>query len=183
MAKVTGPLMSMDASGAFGGTMVFGKWKGRPTVRQLVIPANPQTTGQQASRNAIAVLGAGQFFANHTALSHPDLTLADKVELTAAAPSGQAWNGFLVSSAIGKNLATYTAAAAVYDALTAPQKTAWDDAAAAVVPAIPAVPQTNAGGAAGTPITSGRAFFHYVYGLFAAGLLDTAPGAVPPTYA
>ena len=38
--------MSMDAAGAFGGTLVFGKWKGRNTVRQLVTPSNPQKAGQ-----------------------------------------------------------------------------------------------------------------------------------------
>ena len=51
MAKVTGPLMSMDAAGAFGGTLVFGKWKGRNTVRQLVTPSDPQKAGQTAARN------------------------------------------------------------------------------------------------------------------------------------
>ena len=33
MAKTTGPLFSMDASGKFGGALVFGKWKGRNVVR------------------------------------------------------------------------------------------------------------------------------------------------------
>lgn len=50
MAKVTGPLMSMDASGTLGGAIVFSKWKGIPVVRQWVKPANPNTAGQQAVR-------------------------------------------------------------------------------------------------------------------------------------
>ena len=50
MAKVKGPLMSMEASGKFGGALVFGTWKGRPTVRQLVTPTNPQTQGQEDAR-------------------------------------------------------------------------------------------------------------------------------------
>jgi len=33
--------MSVDASGKFGGSMVFSKWKGRNYVRQLVVPENP----------------------------------------------------------------------------------------------------------------------------------------------
>lgn len=42
MAKVKGPLMSMEASGAYGGTLVFGQRKGSSVVRQLVTPANPE---------------------------------------------------------------------------------------------------------------------------------------------
>jgi len=50
MARVNGPLMSMDASGALGGTVVFSKWKGRNYVRQLVRPANPKSGGQTSMR-------------------------------------------------------------------------------------------------------------------------------------
>ncbi len=50
MARVNGPLMSLDASGSIGGTMVFSKWKGRPYVRQLVRPSNPKSGGQISMR-------------------------------------------------------------------------------------------------------------------------------------
>lgn len=50
MAKVTGPLLSMDASGSVAGAMVFAKWKGRPYVRQLVIPSNPKSGAQVGVR-------------------------------------------------------------------------------------------------------------------------------------
>ena len=53
MATVAGPALSFDASGKFGGTLVFSKWKGRPVVRQLVIPANPKTAAQTAVRAAM----------------------------------------------------------------------------------------------------------------------------------
>lgn len=46
MAKVTGPLMSIDASGAFADTMVYAKWKGINYSRQYAIPANPKTANQ-----------------------------------------------------------------------------------------------------------------------------------------
>lgn len=42
--------MSVDASGKFGGAMVFGKWKGRNTVRKLVTPANPKAAKQLGVR-------------------------------------------------------------------------------------------------------------------------------------
>jgi hypothetical protein len=183
MAKVSGPLFSANASGKFAGKLVFGSWKGRATVRNLVTPANPQSADQVATRNAIRCLGAGQKFANTTALKRSGETITDKASLTAAAPSGQAWNGYLVKSAIGAMLVTYDAAAAIYTALQSNEKTAWVNAAGALTPAIPAVAQMAAGGGAGTPLTAGQVFFHYVYGLYAAGLVTAVPGATPPTYA
>lgn len=56
MARVNGPLMSMDASGALGGAVVFSKWKGRNYVRQLVKPANPRSGGQISMRAALKFL-------------------------------------------------------------------------------------------------------------------------------
>jgi hypothetical protein len=50
MAKVTGPLMSLDASGSVAGTMTFSKWKGRNYVRQTVTPSNPKSPAQTAFR-------------------------------------------------------------------------------------------------------------------------------------
>jgi hypothetical protein len=183
MAKTTGPLMSMDASGKFGGALVFSKWKGRPVVRQLVRPANPMSADQETARNAVRVLGAGQHFANLTTLKRDGETLTDKAELASLAPSGQAWNGFLVKSAIGAGQISYDAASAAWTALTGGNHTSWEDAAAALAPAIPAVAQKAAGGAAATAMTAGEVFFHYCYGLYVAGAMASVPGATPPTYA
>lgn len=183
MAKVSGPLMSMDASGSFAGAIVFGKWKGRNVVRQLVTPSNPQTAAQTAVRNAMRVLAAGQHFASATTLKRSGQTLTDKALLTGAAPSGQAWNGFLVKSGVGAGQLSFAAAEAAYTALTALSKTAYDTAAAALMPSIPAVAQATAGGASGTPMVAGQVYFHYLYALYVAGVLSAAPGAVIPTYA
>ncbi len=182
MARVTGPLMSMDASGKFGGALVFSKWKGRNTVRQLVIPANPQTSTQQDSRNYIRVLGAGQKFANACTDMRSGETMTDKERLTFLAPSGQAWNGFLVKSAIGVNDSNIDAAYAAWTALSGGEKTAWDTAADGLSPPILDVPQVDAFGVAGTPVSSGKAFFVYEYGLFIAGARDDIPGATPTVY-
>lgn len=183
MAKVTGPLMSMDASGKFAGALVFSKWKGRPTVRQLVTPANPQNAAQTDQRNMVRVLGAGQRFANLTTQIQSTETLTDKAVLTSLAPAGQAWNGYLVKSGIGAGSLNYTAAATAFAALTSGEKTAWDTAAAGLTPAILAVAQSDPFGVAGTPMRAGEVFFHYVYALYIAGENATAPGATPPTYA
>jgi len=58
MAKTTAPLLSFGGSGQVGKAIVFSKWKGRPYVRQLVTPSNPNTTGQQSTRNAFSTANA-----------------------------------------------------------------------------------------------------------------------------
>jgi len=56
-AKLDGPLMSMGASGSIGGILTFGSNKGRNFVRQLVIPANPNTPAQQGVRSMMKFVG------------------------------------------------------------------------------------------------------------------------------
>jgi hypothetical protein len=56
MASVKGPLLSVEASGAFGGSMVFSKWKGRPYVRELVTPSNPKSAKQTGVRAMMSFL-------------------------------------------------------------------------------------------------------------------------------
>lgn len=182
MAKTNGPLFSLDASGKFGGALVFSKWKGRPTVRQLVTPSNPKTNIQEYRRNSIRTSGAAQKWANQTAMIYPGAAAVDKTRLRDAAPSGQAWNGYLVKSIIGAASVNIDAADALFSGLTGPQQTAWDTAADGLTPAMPPVQWYGAGGAPSILISSGETFFMYVYGLYIAGLA-TVPGAVPPTYA
>ena len=57
MAKVTGPLMSMSASGKIADAIVFFSWKGVNVVRQWLKPANPQSTGQGDRRIMIGGTG------------------------------------------------------------------------------------------------------------------------------
>ncbi len=54
MAKLTAPLMSFGASGKLGNSLVYSQWKGIPTARQYVTPANPQTVAQTAQRSLLA---------------------------------------------------------------------------------------------------------------------------------
>jgi len=48
--------MSVDASGKFGGSMVFAKWKGRNYVRELVTPMNPKAPKQTGVRSMMQFL-------------------------------------------------------------------------------------------------------------------------------
>ncbi len=54
MAKVTGPLMSLEARGQFGKALVFSKWKSIQYCRKYVIPSNPSTEAQISIRQYFA---------------------------------------------------------------------------------------------------------------------------------
>ena len=43
MAKVNGPLFSLDARGQLGKALVYAIWKGLNYARKYVIPFNPKT--------------------------------------------------------------------------------------------------------------------------------------------
>lgn len=183
MAKVTGPLMSMDARGKFGGSLVFSAWKGRNVARQLVTPANPQSVNQTTARNAMRVAATLQRACSMRATKRAGETMTDKEALAATAPSGQAWNGHLTRSLIGAGALHYTTARAAYAALSSGEKTAWTDAAAAMTPAITDVAQASAAGGSAAPISAGEVHFLGQYGIYYAGIADTPPGATPPAYA
>lgn len=51
MARTVAPLLSFEASGQIAGTQVYASWKGRPYVRRYTVPANPNSAGQQLTRN------------------------------------------------------------------------------------------------------------------------------------
>jgi len=57
MAKVTGPLMSMSASGKIADSIVFFGWKGINVVRQWIIPANKMSADQGNQRTFMAGTG------------------------------------------------------------------------------------------------------------------------------
>ncbi len=50
MVKLTGPCMSMTASGTLNKTLTFSIWKGRAYARQRVIPVNPRSANQTGMR-------------------------------------------------------------------------------------------------------------------------------------
>lgn len=56
MAKLTGPLMSLGASGTIADTLTYGNWKGIAYARTRVIPANPNSTSQQQTRDVFRFL-------------------------------------------------------------------------------------------------------------------------------
>lgn len=57
MAKVQGPLLSLEARGKIADTIVFFPWKGRHCVREWLIPVNPKTNDQGDIRLILGALG------------------------------------------------------------------------------------------------------------------------------
>lgn len=84
MARVTGPLFSMSASGTIGKAITFGIWKGINWVRGHVIPANPQTAEQTNVRKALRL--CVEYFQD-------TLTQSQKDAYDVAA-SGQGYSGY-----------------------------------------------------------------------------------------
>lgn len=56
MSKTTAPLLSFGASGQLASTLVYASWKGRPYARRYVVPANPNSSAQQLTRNTFRFL-------------------------------------------------------------------------------------------------------------------------------
>jgi len=106
MAKVTGPLYSMSASGKLADAMVYFGWKGINVVRGWVKPANPQSDNQGDRRivlggtgRSVGKINAGKAFAQQLI----DLELI---------PSGQTKQSYLVKYIITNFISTpalYTA--------------------------------------------------------------------------
>ena len=112
MAKVTGPLMSMSASGKIADSIVFSIWKGTAYVRQWLKPANPQSADQGDQR--IVVGGTGR------ACGKVAVTSPYNVKLSALGviPAGQSKQSYLVKYILSHYLDTMTKYTAELAALT-----------------------------------------------------------------
>lgn len=99
MAKVDGPLFSLEARGKVGDAMVFFPWKGRHAVRRWLKPTNPDDIDQRLIRQKLfaigkavkAVITAGDVLPDGAAL-----VTAVKAKMGAT----DIWNAFLVKSAL-----------------------------------------------------------------------------------
>jgi len=116
MAKVTGPLMSMGASGRFG-AIVFDT---RGFVRTFVAPANPQTVNQMTQRNTMGDI--------QRELKLLGIVLRGELK----SGLGYRWNSLIIKELLGGGKAVLIAKQAEYAAFVAGDKTAWANADAAV---------------------------------------------------
>lgn len=105
MAKVTGPLFSISASGKLADAMVHFGWKGRAVVRRWLKPSNPQTGNQGDRRVMLGGLGRAPKYIQKDSVYY---TYALAVE-----EAGQTW----ISSFVKYIMATYFVNVAGFDAL------------------------------------------------------------------
>lgn len=137
MAKLSGPMLSLDARGKFGGAIVFSGWKGIQTSRQLVTPANPRSSGQMTARTKLAVAGKA------TKVTGPTSPFADFVRTIA--PNGQSYASYIQKDLLGPDFSNLDDIIADYNNVTyATEKGYADDAAADA--GVEAVDLTSIGG-------------------------------------
>ena len=130
MAKVDGPLMSLEARGKIGDAIVFFPWKGRHAVRQWLKPTNPMKALQGYVR--VALRAIGKEISVIAALSKGD-ALDSKLYtgIVAKTPAGLNWNAFhgqglLKLFVVGGAFATTAFAAVVAQYSTHSAKASWD---------------------------------------------------------
>jgi len=112
MAKVTGPLYSMTASGKLGNAMVYFGWKGVNVVRNFVIPTNKKSEGQ--GDNRIIMGGTGRACGE----IKPAKAFAQQFIDLGLIPGGQTKQSFLVKYIIDHYLSDATAYVEQLSALT-----------------------------------------------------------------
>ena len=97
MAKLTGPFMSLSASGTLGKTLTASIWKGQPYMRLRVIPINRNTVGQQTVRSVLGTLAKACRAILTLANDPADPAMGSQFfqDAVAAAPAGQSWISYL----------------------------------------------------------------------------------------
>jgi len=127
MAKVTGPLFSMGASGKIADSMVFFPWKGLNIVRQWLKPANPQTVDQGDQRLILGGTGRAGGAVKKTS------DYAGQLNTLELIPAGQTKQSYIVKKAIElfmSNATKFESLVTEYEAHTA--KAAFDSNATTI---------------------------------------------------
>lgn len=105
MAKSPAPFMSINPSGSIAGLLTASRWKGRPYLKLLVTPSNPQTANQSAVRS---ILGAVAKACKAVLTSFVDTLGVGSLFFQSArdtAPSGQSWVSWLQRESYNANAA------------------------------------------------------------------------------
>jgi len=117
MAKVTGPLYSMSASGTIGKAMVHFGWKGINVVREWLKPSNPQTADQGDVRIVFGGLGQSTRCIGLADSTHTDSLFGADAKL--CAPSNMTFVSYLVQHMQKTYMPDATAFEAIYTAFEA----------------------------------------------------------------
>ncbi len=130
MAKVTGPLMSLDASGSVGGTATFSKWKGQNYVRLLVTPRNPKSDGMAEVRTKLGVIGKMLSYVLYPTTFNSFTFSPFYTAAVANAPAGQSWISYGLKSILGTGNSTFDSNHTAYSGLSGGNKTIYETGAA-----------------------------------------------------
>jgi hypothetical protein len=114
MAKVTGPLFSLSASGSIGKAMVHFGWKGVNVVREWIIPKNTKSADQGDVRLVMGGVGQATRCVGLESLTKTASPFALDARL--CNPSGQTWNSYMVQYLINTYMPDATAFEAIYTA-------------------------------------------------------------------
>lgn len=119
MAKTTGPLFSVSASGKLANSLVYFTWKGIGVAREWLKPANPQSAAQGKRRLLLG--GTGR--AVGEILPHPGNPIVSSfaqmlIDLKLI-PAGQTKQSFLVDYILSHYLTDATAFASMLAEMTA----------------------------------------------------------------
>jgi len=99
MAKVSGPLLSIEARGKIAEALVFFPWKGRHLVRQWLKPANPKRDLQGYVRCALKIIGKA--IARIQNLGDPTPVASYLyTKLTSLAPASLPWNAYFAKQVL-----------------------------------------------------------------------------------
>lgn len=124
MAKVTGPLFSLTASGSVGPVTISPR-RGQHVVREKVIPANPNTASQQTVRNKFQAVGKILARVAVTNLKITALTDTFEAHYRNLVTEGQVWNSVLSRRIMGAAFASFDADVTAYNALSMSIQDAW----------------------------------------------------------
>jgi hypothetical protein len=124
MAKTTGALFSMEASGAFGETIVYDK---RGYARIYKIPSNPKTEAQGNQRQRM--INIQRAISRIGSSSQTQVATNFLAAYKASVPDPYRWRAYL--QGVGTQEEVYTASRAAWDALGMLAKDAWNSEAIA----------------------------------------------------
>jgi hypothetical protein len=91
--RLTGPGLSLGASGTIAKTLVFSIWKGQAYGRVRVIPKNFRTDAQQTTRSVLGTIAkaARAVLTKFKDAADPQVGSQFFLDGNASAPSGQSW--------------------------------------------------------------------------------------------
>jgi len=181
MAKVDGPLFSLEARGKIADAMVFFPWKGRHVVRQWLKPTNPKSTKQGYLRAALKAIG--KFMAKVGNIGDGDaLDSVVYQAATSSADAGMNWNawlggGFLDALQTGNTLVTgsLTDLVDVYSSLNTTDLAAWASEASAL-----GMVDFAFGYGYTTNIPAGLQLFFGAHACYSKSIIGTAPYNTDP---